>query len=164
MLVWLAGANAGTPVTPIPYVDANGNQYPPNMEALWTAAQLASLNMQSVPTPLTPDQQAAQALAQGVVVTSTATPALNGTYACDAATQSAIQAELVSFLTNGTFTNGQTSRVWPDVSGGFPQFTEAQFKTFATAIAAYVDAVDAAEETLLAGGSATFPANTATIP
>lgn len=51
MLVWISGANAGLPV-PIPYVDAQGNQYPPNMEQAWTSAQLAAIGIKSIPDPV----------------------------------------------------------------------------------------------------------------
>ena len=51
MLVWISGANANQPVSPIPYVDVEGNEYPPNMEQLWTADQLSAINMKSTPVP-----------------------------------------------------------------------------------------------------------------
>jgi hypothetical protein len=113
--------------------------------------------------------QAAQAsynsaIAAGLAVTSTATPALSATYGIDAGAQFNITAETVSILTNGTFTNGQSTRNWADVSGAFHTFTVAQFKTFATAIAGYVDELAVALATAQAsGGGWTAPSASATI-
>jgi hypothetical protein len=104
------------------------------------------------------------ALNTGLAVTSTATAALNGTYAVDPTTQFNINSEVVSILTNGTFTNGQTTKPWPDASGAVHTFTTTQFKTFATAVSNYIDGLMTTRATLLAGGSASWPANTATIP
>lgn len=197
MLVWIT---TGSPVEPMPYVDASGNEFPPNMEAVWSAAQLAAVGMQvlaiapqptynpatqtiapaSAPTlangqwtlgwtiSALPAAQlvanAAQAaIAQGVAITSTSTPALNGTYACDPTTQDNINSEIAAIELNGTFANQQLATAWPNSTGAV-SLTIAQFKEIATAIGAYVAAVDAAEMTLAAGGSATFPSNAATIP
>jgi hypothetical protein len=74
-----------------------------------------------------------------------------------------IQAETVSILTNGTFTNGQTTRNWPNAEGSFQPFTIAQFKALATAIAQYLDALATALATASAGGSPSWPSANITI-
>lgn len=115
----------------------------------------------ATPAPGPTAAQAAATLLQGgLSVTSTATSALNGTYPCDPTSQSYIQAEVTSILLNGTFADGTSSCVWADASGSPHTFTIAQFKTLASAIAAFV----AGCSKYAAGVIATAPANTATIP
>lgn len=84
------------------------------------------------------------AIASGVNITSTATPAINGTFACDAVSQAEIASEMLFILTNGGFTNGASALPWPDITGkaiAFP--SPAVFKAWATAVANYVAAVKA---------------------
>ena len=93
------------------------------------------------PVPPTPAQQAASAIAAGVTINSTSTPAINGLYACDPTTISDISGELLSMLENSTFTNGATAIGWPLASGAIVTFPSlAVFKAWATAIAGYVSA------------------------
>lgn len=42
--------STGQPVA-IPYTDPQGNQYPPNLEQLWSASELAAIGLESVPNP-----------------------------------------------------------------------------------------------------------------
>ena len=100
-------------------------------------------------------------LTGGLIVTSTSTAALNGTYKCDGHMFSALQAEADSLaLNNGTFVDGSTSVNWPDWSGASHTFTEAQFRTLINAINLFV--VQCAQ--YAAGITSTPPLNTATIP
>ena len=99
----------------------------------WTATETGGVWSFAAPVA-TPAQGANAMLAQGCQIVSTGTPALNGTYALDPATQSRIQAEIISILVNGTFTNGGTTIAWPDVSGAAHSCTIAQFKALATAL------------------------------
>jgi len=119
-----------------------------------------------VPTP-TPNPLAAAAAASaaafaaGLAITSTGTPALNGTYPIDPATQAHIQAEVVSILLNGTFADGTGTVVWLDTAGASHTFASvAAFKAFASAVAAYVAALFKYAE----GTLTTLPPATATIP
>lgn len=111
----------------------------------------------------------AAALAAGLTVTWTTSTTLNGTYplGADPITGASIQTELLgelaSFGANGTFTNGQASRGWPTAGGGYVNFTVAQFKAFATAQAAYLDALATAEAIAAAGGTASWPSANVTI-
>jgi len=114
------------------------------------------------PTP-TPQQTFAAALAVGLTVTWTTSTTLNGIYALDPATQFNITTEIVSILKNGTFTNGQATRGWPTTDSTYPVFTVAQFGALATIVALYVDALNAAQATALAGGSPTWPNASVTI-
>ena len=101
----------------------------------------------------------AVAIAAGVVIVSTGTPALNGTYAIDQASLSRITAEQVYIATTGTFTNGQTTRAWLDASGTphvFP--STAEFTAFAETVAQYEDALLTAFATASAGAAWVAPA------
>lgn len=106
----------------------------------------------------------AAAVTAGLTITSTGTPALDGTYALDQASQENIIAEQVCINTNGLFTNGQSTRAWPDKAGVFHTFPSiAEFKTFAIAVAAYVDALDGALAAAEQGGSPSWPSASVTI-
>jgi hypothetical protein len=83
-------------------------------------------------------------LAMGCAVVSTATPALNATYAIDTVSQGQITSEsLYIQVTSGQgaakFTNGQITKPWPDVAGAPHTFSTTQFIAFAEAVAQYVD-------------------------
>lgn len=112
------------------------------------------------PSPTTPATMAAAAIAAGLSVTSTSTPTLNATYACDQATMNKIVGEVVQILNSGTFIGGGSTLTWPDISGvprTFPSTT--QFKAWASAIGAYIQAVTQYAD----GITSTLPANSVTI-
>ena len=114
-------------------------------------------------TPPTPTlaQQAQAAISAGFAVTSTSTPALNGTYACDDAHQARINRVQGFIAANGKFPNGLTSLPWPDITGAVHEFSStAEFTAFASAVADYVMALDA----VIMGISTTLPPAKATIP
>jgi hypothetical protein len=140
---------------------------PALVNGVWTQTwviTLATAAEQSARLAAQTESQFQTALGTGITITSTATPALNGAYAVDPTTQFNINSEVVSILTNGVFTNGQTTKAWPDISGPVHVFTVAQFKTFATAVSNYVDGLITTRSTLLAGQSAAWPTASATIP
>jgi hypothetical protein len=83
-------------------------------------------------------QQALALLSAGCAIVSTGTPALDGTYPTDAASQQYVTSEVTSILLNGTFTDGATDLAWIDVSGTPHDFTIPEFKALATALAAFV--------------------------
>jgi hypothetical protein len=105
------------------------------------------------------------AIAAGLATTWSTSTTLNGAYALDQATQFNMTAETVSILTNGTFTNGQTTRNWPNAAGAFQSLTLAQFKALASAIALYLDGLASALALAAAsaGGAASWPSVTVTI-
>lgn len=133
------------------------------MSNRWAVSGGALVPYNPTPTPLTLPQQASNALYAGVEITSTSTPALNGLYPVDAATQSHLQAEMISLLVSGgtAFADGSTSVVWPDMASPKVNhtFTAAEFKLFATAIYAYV----AALYKVVNGSSTTIPPASVTI-
>ena len=156
-----SGISVGNGVTP-------DNTLPPNAvictEAqyqAWQSWSLASGNLAAATPPApTLAQQAAAAIIAGLTITSTSAAALDGTYAVDASAQQHVMAEITSIMLNGTFADGSATVDWLDVEGASHTFTVAQFKTFATAISAYV----AALTKCMLGQLAALPAATVTIP
>ena len=93
---------------------------------------------------LTPADQAAQALASGLAVTSTGTPSISGTYACDSNAQSRLT-QVMSYISSfGAFPKSVSSLPWLLADGttvvAIPSITV--FKSVAQAIADYAYAVD----------------------
>jgi len=109
--------------------------------------------------PETSAQKAAALLASGLSVTSTGTPALNGTYAVDQLSQSDIIAIETSLNAGKGFPGGATSFGYPDMSGVAHGFNEANFTNFAAAVRDFVYACRA----VISGVSPTLPASSVTI-
>lgn len=94
------------------------------------------------PPPPTPAQQGVLALTQGIEVTCTTTPSLNGLYNCDQNSQAQVNAVVTYVLLNGNFPGNSSVMPWHDMNDGAHQFPDvATFKLFATAFANYVAAV-----------------------
>ena len=132
------------------YTVANGDLVAP---AAPTAAELAAQQLAAT---------VAAAFAAGLTITSTSTPAINGTYAVDQSAQTRISAIETAILKNGAFpgSNG-TQMAYPDISGKLTVFpSTALFSEFATAVADYVADLD-----LYAAGAtgATLPSASVTI-
>jgi hypothetical protein len=105
-------------------------------------------------------QQAAAALASGVSIVSTGTPALDGVYAMTPEVRSDITAEVVSLMLNQSFTNGGTVIGIGDIENTLHTFTAAAFPAFATAYGRHVGALRAVQ----ISNDGTLPASTVTIP
>jgi len=100
-------------------------------------------------------------LTGGLAVTSTATPALNGTYECQGWALQAMQAEMDSLTRNsGVFVDGTTSVNWPDRAGTGHTFSVAQYGTLINAINQFVVQCFQYAE----GITTTPPSGSATIP
>ena len=119
------------------------------------------------PAPPAPTlaQQAAAALGAGLTITSTGTPAINGTYAVASGVpfgREDIGTEAQFVSTFSEFTNGAQTLEWPLIDGKtfvtFPSTTT--FMNFAKAAAQYYAAVKAVAAT----GQGSFPSNQVTIP
>lgn len=114
------------------------------------------------PAPSAPTlaQQAGAALGAGLAITSTATPALNGTYACDDAAQGRMNRVQGFIAANGKFPGGVSALPWPDMVGAIHTFpTTTEFTAFASAVADYVFALDQ----VAMGTSTSLPTAAATI-
>jgi hypothetical protein len=102
-----------------------------------------------------------QAGAMGLTVTSTGTPAINGTYATGPGTQEDINGIATYILENSSFPNAASTLEWLDRSGAPHAFpSTAVFQEFATNFANYV----AAMKLFINGGMAgSVPSNSVTI-
>jgi len=118
------------------------------------------------PTPAQLAQTAYNAaVVAGVIIVSTGTPALNGTYPLDQTSIGRITSEQVFITNTSKFTNGQTTRGWLDSSGAPHMFPSiAEFTAFAETIALYDDALITALTVGLAGGVWVAPEPPAPIP
>jgi hypothetical protein len=82
-------------------------------------------------------------LASAMQLVSTSTPALNGAYSTDPATQQKIQAVAAYVSVNGRFPAGLSVFPWPDVNGTMHNFsTTVEWLAFATAMGDFVTATD----------------------
>ncbi len=106
---------------------------------------------------LTASAQAA--LETGLSITSTGTPSLNGTYACDQLSQMDIIAIETSLNAGKGFPGGSATFGYPDSIGVMHSFSETNFTNFAAAIRDYVYAL----KSVIAGASKTLPSSTSTI-
>ena len=143
---------------PLPFWwDVAGNFY--NLAALSAAQQTAVSGVYAAHDPSKPDFKAAAATLQanGLTVTSSSTPALNGVYAIGQQDEINIVSLQVA-VQNGIFPG------WlRDKAGTKHTMTAAQFTTLATAVLQFVAALDDALATALAGGAWAPPGNSVTI-
>ena len=107
----------------------------------------------------------AAAMAAGLTIASTGTPAVNGTYALDAEQQQVVT-ELAAYIEkNNAFPGGLASVNLRTASGGeiaIPTIT--LWFAISTAIADFIAKADAVLITAQGGGSPTWPSASATIP
>lgn len=110
-------------------------------EALWIdlkAGEFGPIAAYNPPTP-SPLQEALAAIAGGINLTSTGTPALNGAYAVDAAAQAQINSVVTYTLLNNAFPNSVAVLPWPDMSFMMHNFPSVvSFHAFASAAANFV--------------------------
>lgn len=121
------------------------------------------------PTTATSDAQAQIsydiAIENGLAVTSTSCPTLNGVYAIGTYDTANISDEVQYITQYGTFTSGGPSMTWVDADGKLHTFlATTQFMDFAKTVAQYVSALKVTRLTLRSGISAVWPSNQVTIP
>jgi hypothetical protein len=124
----------------------------------------STLQLTAVPTAPAPTlrQQAASLLAAGFTITSVGTPALNGTYACDAGAQMIINnmASQISRTGGSAFPLGLEVLPWPDITGEVHDFPSvALWLDFEQALMNFVTAANIAVMT----NTGALPAASATI-
>ena len=115
------------------------------------------------PVPPTAQEQAAAAMSAGLIITSTGTPELNGTYGLDSNSQQNVIGTVTAILLTGNFPNGQSTMPWIDQNQQPHMWpSTAEFKIFATAFSTFVSnvALYAASN----GASGSIPSNEVTIP
>lgn len=110
------------------------------------------------------EQRYATAISAGLAITSTGTPALNGTYSVSDSSRADLTAIQTGINAGAGFPGGASTFPWRDMTGVPHTMTPAQFLAVATAIRDYVAGVKLAAAAAAAGQAATWPAATATIP
>jgi hypothetical protein len=135
--------------------DKPGYQVIEDTDPLWTA-WLASQAAQA--TLAEAQAQFVLAGSAGVAITSTSTPALNANYGCQAQDEINLIGLQASILAGVPWLG-----YYRNIAGAKVMMTAAQFTAVATAILNFIAAADNAFETAAAGGSASWPAATATI-
>lgn len=82
---------------------------------------------------------ASAAIAGGLTISSTGTPAVNGTYSCDAGSVANFNAVETYVLRNGTFPGPSSTQAWVLLNGSIVSIPNTTvFNEIATAIANYV--------------------------
>jgi hypothetical protein len=123
----------------------------------WTIAAMTAAQQQAAAIAAAEAAYAA-AIAAGIQITSTSSPALNGSYAIDQTAQDAMT-EVVTGIADGEgLPGGGATFIYPDASGAPHTFTAAQFTTFAVVVRNYVYALD-----LFVEGQGEMPSPSATI-
>lgn len=102
-------------------------------------------------------------IAGGITLTSTGTPALNGTYSTHSVAQANISAIQIGIGSGMGLPGGSATFAYLDSAGGQHQFSAANFTAFAIAVRDFVYHSLIALATIEGGGTATFPLNTVTI-
>lgn len=118
-----------------------------------------------VPPPPSPAAVLGQKLAAGITLTSTGTPAINGTYAYDQQTQTDLSGIAATIGLLGTFPDGSTSGYQYPQLGGLAVTTFASiaaFKLFYAAYAKLLQQLQAQGDTLAKGGTPTWPSQSVT--
>lgn len=109
----------------------------------------------------TPQQNYAAALASGIQITSTSTPALNGIYSVDAGSQNFVSGIASSIGAGSGLPGGGATFQYLDMTGVPHTFTSSQFLLLAVAVRNYVYLCVIAQATGIGG---VWPSNAITIP
>ncbi len=99
----------------------------------------------------------------GIVLTSTGTPALNGTYSTTDTAQKNISAIVTGIAAGLGLPGGGSTFQYLDANNQPHAFDSSHFTAFAAALRNFVYQCDIAVATIQNGGSATFPSNNVTI-
>jgi hypothetical protein len=106
-------------------------------------------------------------LAQGITVTSSSAPAIDGIYALDAGMQSDLANIAATIAFTGAFPGGGASFTYPDITGlpvnekTFPSV--AVFKSFYIAYSTLVLQMQQTEATLAGGSQTSWPSQSVTV-
>jgi len=153
---------AGSATHPYTASAADTTSYGEELWAGLVAGSYGAIGAYVAPT-IPPGAAAGNAINAGIILTSTGTPALNGTYAVNQAAQANINAISTYILVNGNFPGGGSTLPWYDTSGVAHTFpSTAAFQDFASAVATFVAAVAIYANSN--GESGSLPSNALTIP
>lgn len=121
-------------------------------------ARLASFAAGGVPGSL------AQKLAAGLAVTSTATPPLSATYALDPTTLDQVGSVARDAAAGLGLPGSASTFTYPDITGAPHVFASTDIQNLYKAMRDYVFALNETAATLQAGGGASWPSPSKTIP
>lgn len=109
------------------------------LSAIWAVDDGTFVDISPAPPapPTTLQQDAAAAISAGIILTSLATGALNGSYDVSPQTQIQIGGVVAGIGAGIGLPGGGGTFLWPDTSGTPHAFSEANFKNFATAVSGY---------------------------
>ncbi len=131
---------------------------------------LTWLSVPNTPDPAPPASSASAAastlaakLSAGIALTSTGTPALNGTYALDPTSTTQIYQIGLFASQFATFPSGATTQPYPDAAGTQHTFTVPQFVAFLRAVAPLVSALQTQAGVMASGGTPAWPSQSAVI-
>jgi hypothetical protein len=99
----------------------------------------------------------------GVAITSSGTPALDGTYGCDPKSQANLTTLLAGYAVRGAFPGGGTTFAYPDIAGAAHAMTQPQMAAIAWALEDYRAALISWAAEFAATPTTAPPAATATI-
>jgi len=140
---------------------------PANVDYQMYLAWVAAGNTPDAAPAPTLAQQSATMLATkmiaGIVLTSTSTPALNGTYALDDVSQGQIYQIGLYANQFGVFPSGGSTLEYPDASGTPHNFTVVEFVAFLKAVSALVSALTTQSGIMAHGGTPSWPSQSVTI-
>lgn len=145
-----------------PTVAAQWHPAPDNVQPTWTYNGSAYAAPGAAPANHLGDFYGL--IGAGVTITSTGTPALNGTYAVDDQTQLKIIGLLARIANGLGFPPGNSATLdYGDVQGNVHTFTETAFKNLAVALGDFVLAATGVLQSRLNGGNDAWPSPNVTI-
>ena len=148
-----------TPTTPPTYSASTQNapvEVVPTFSGAWTQQWAAPTALSAAQLEALVPQTLANILAAGLAVTSTATAALNATYATTPAA--------MAYLAVASLPTASAIFKFPDQSGALHSFSTIQFATLAKVLRDYVVAVNTAAAENASGTVTAYPVATAAIP
>lgn len=147
---------------------SDGANIPPDIKNADWQAYLAWRAAGNTPDPSpapTVQQQADAAIAAGLAIASTGTPAINGTYALDDGQQTNLANVSIYIAVNNRFPAGQSSLMLRLADGKLISIpSTAAWQAIATAIADYIAHLKIQLVVAARGGTPSWPSASVTIP
>ena len=142
--------------------------YVPTTDATYTAWLAAGNQVTVIANPAelyqVMQQQVVPAIqTAGVQITSTSTPALNGSYPIDEGSQTDMSALAAGIAAGKGLPSGSSTFAYPNAEGAEVVFTADQFTAFAAAIEAYLYIFNQTLAARLGGSSTSMPSTALTI-
>jgi hypothetical protein len=127
------------------------------------AVSLGRLVPYTPPPMNSADAELAALLAQGINLTSTGTPSLNGTYSLDILSQNQVFQIGMYAAQFSQFPSGDSTFLYPDAAANFRLFSVTNFVNFFHAMTQFVTQANYQASVMKAGGTPVWPSNDITI-